>query len=65
MIRTCMVKTCGVPVGRRHVMCVRHWQSLPGDVQRAAQERINGWRDEGAARILLAPYARRFEREGA
>lgn len=56
--RRCMVESCRAEIGGRHLMCLDCWHRVPERARRAVQERLHGWRDEAAARIYLAPYAR-------
>lgn len=50
----CCFPDCKNQIGSSHVVCVRHWASLPGDVRKDVQYRLRGWknRDEAIGRVL-------------
>lgn len=60
VVSVCVYPDCHSKPNRGHVMCLAHWRSLPRDLQAAAQERIHGWHNLGAAREYLALSLRRI-----
>jgi hypothetical protein len=52
----CVICTEQVPSGR--VCCVSDWRGLPPRVQAAVQERLRGWKNEGAAREFVQMWHR-------
>ena len=56
--RVCMNPNCEAEIKPPHMLCVKHWASLPPRVKAAVSERLYGWKDNGAARDFLSTWFR-------
>ena len=57
--RQCLWPKCDVPVLRPHLCCIYHWNKLPARIKVSVQERINAWKDSGAAESFLVDWVKR------
>jgi hypothetical protein len=58
MTRVCCVPDCVSKVDGGRICCLYHWRAIPPRVRVAAQERLRGWKDTGAARGFVFDWWR-------